>query len=420
MQTSTHSDNSNSNSNSNSKSNDYGIPEPILQEVDNRTGIAHFQFDKMAPGRKFCDIVVLKASFALNAQGLDRTALPANLCYADLHHDEQDPLGSSLRECGDLIVAKPGADLYLTGHAHTDKARAQFIAQVKLVQPDGTTLLNHRCQALGPRYWYSLLPGIWRMSESTPTQRVPLRYELCWGGRDINPDTPADDWHSHLANPSGSGYSFKHLRLSQTSPGIQWEPARFAPGLHREELVGFGPVARFWASRAQYAGTYGKEWQAKLDEALKRKDHLKGPVVMDYAPDFDWRFFQAAHPAMQSPQPLHGDETLELYNLHPDTSSLQARLPAIAIVATFEYLTANDASQASRQATRQSITCRVALDTIHIDTDSRVAHLVWRLSLPQSLGVQSVQLQRMLLDSAARRIPLYNNVAQIKAGSKTP
>jgi hypothetical protein len=320
-----------------------------------------------------------------------------------------------LRECGDLIVAKPGADVYLTGHAHTDKAREQFIAQVKLESIDGKPLLNHRCRALGPRHWYCLLPGIWRMSASTPTQRVPLRYELCWGGREINPDKPVDDWQMHLANPSGSGYSFKHHRLSQTSAGIQWESAALVNGLHQQHLIGFGSIARFWASRAQYAGTYGDAWLQELQERRHAQAQTPAlaaaPTVMDYAPDFDWRFFQAAHPALQHTKAFEGDETLELYNLHPDSPSLQTRLPTFAILATFEHKVQNNTITS---------TYRLALDTLHIDTDSRCAHLVWRLSLPQSLGVQRVQLRRVLLDNAAKRIPIFDNVAQIKtAGVKT-
>lgn len=361
------------------------LPDRVLTELDDQTGLTSFQFMKMAPGIRYCDVVIVKASFAITGQGISPIALPGEIIWADEHRDAEHPLGSSLKCAGDLVLVKPGADVILTGSVHTDKPRTHFVSQVQLLDAQGKAiLLNYACDITGPRQWYTNVLGIWHMSEPQPCTAVPIEYELSYGGRQAHPKEPEDDWVTWATNPSGSGFSFEHLRWTERAPAIQWERRSLVKSLKQDELTGFGPVARFWQSRTQYAGTYGKEWQAKLDEAVKREDHLKGPVIMDYAPDFNLKFFQAAHPKLQTDKPLQGGEWLWLKNIIQGQTMWKGQIPELGITAHYKHPQKGLIKQAFK------------LDTVHVDTTAQTISLTWRLHWLHAEGVTSVQIRRRM------------------------
>ena len=59
------------------------LPEPRDKHLVDQTGLTVFQYDKRAPGLLFCDVVVVKASFALTAQGILPVPMPGELSLAD-------------------------------------------------------------------------------------------------------------------------------------------------------------------------------------------------------------------------------------------------------------------------------------------------------------------------------------------------
>ncbi|MBK6296055.1 MAG: DUF2169 domain-containing protein [Rhodoferax sp.] len=267
------------------------LPEPRLRHLDDQTGLTVFQYDKMAPGRQFCDVVLAKARFELTPEGISRSARPAELCLADTHRNADDPLGSSLAQAGDLIVGKPGADIYVSGLARRAQPARYWAVSVTL-GPQAQPLAHYECAATGPRHWrHSLLSG-WQLSETEPTQAVPIEYELSYGGSKPDSKKPADEWQRFEPNPSGTGFSFDHYPRDQTPAAPQWESASVFASLKSKELVGLGPVARFWTSRKQFIGTYDEAWQ---------REQLKDGVIADYPADFDLRFFQCATPSCKPP-----------------------------------------------------------------------------------------------------------------------
>jgi hypothetical protein len=348
------------------------LPEPQLKHLDDQTGLTVFQYDKMAPGRLFCDVVVVKASFALNAQGIDPRPFPGQLSLADTHRLPDSPMNTSLAQVGDLILGKPGADIYVTGHARNDRYSPWWPVGVT-VGPLEQPLARYDCAVTGPRVWqHTWLKG-WHLSDAQSAQAVPIAYELSYGGRKPDPNRPQDEWDCFEPNPCGTGYSFTGFSTSDTPAGPQWEHAGLLGSWKTKELIGLGPVARFWASRAQYAGTYDERWASQ-----HRPDRIS-----DYASDFDPRFFQCAHPALQTQKPLRGHETLQLEGLlpihdpkRPLETRLRTQLPGLSVVAAWG------------RNTRQAL----PLDTLHIDLDGAQVHLVWRLRLPQTLGIESVHL----------------------------
>jgi hypothetical protein len=352
---------------------------PVLTQLDDDTGLSLFQYCKMAPGKLFCDVVAVKASFALTPEGIDPQPMPGMISMADEPHDAQDPLGSSLARAGDLILGKPGCDLYVTGSVRNAYCVGYWNVGIS-AGDTRTPVMDYRCTATGPRHWqYSLFSG-WHLSEIEDTQEVPIRYELAWGGREPEVGKPAHLWKTHKPNPSGSGFSFEGYSRDARIPAYQWQPHStfFAPGpAQLKQLTGLGPVARFWASRQCYAGTHDDDWlRANADTPIK-----------DYPKDFDLRYFQAAHPCLQAAKPFRGDEALRLSGLLPVPQTIHTRLPGWSIVVA-------GSENYSQQDQKQKL--RLPLDTIHIELDAEqsLAHLVWRLTLPHTLGVQHVHLQR--------------------------
>ena len=347
------------------------LPEPRLKFLDDQTGLTVFQYDKMAPGLLFCDVVVVKASFALTLQGIDPRPAPGQLSLADTHRVADSPMNTSLAQAGDLILGKPGAAIYVTGHARNHRPSNWWRVGVR-VGPQDKPLAHYECAATGPRVWqHTLLKG-WHLSGTEATQAVPVQYELSYGGRKPDSNKPEAEWDSFEPNPCGTGYSLDGYSKSDTPAGPQWERGGLLGSWKSNDLVGLGPVARFWATRSRYAGTYSEEWVSQ---------HKPGKIS-DYAADFDMRFFQCAHPALQTQKPLRGDEAMQLEGLlpvndpdNPLDNRMHTRLPRWAVVAAWRNQRAP-----------------LPLDTLHIDLDNHRIQLVWRLTLPHSFDVESARL----------------------------
>lgn len=351
------------------------LPDPVLERVDNDTGLALLRYMKMAPGRLFCDVLAVKASFVLAPQGIDTTPKPGEFCMADLPRKPDQAMFSSLQQAGDAILGKPGADLYFTGQARRAYPAQRWPVSVGLMSA-GKPLVEYHCMAVGPRVWqHGLLSG-WSASEPEATQAVPIQYELAYGGAKRLPEQAPEDWETFEPNPSGSGFSFEGYSRSDTPAAPQWESGGLLASIKTAELVGLGPVARPWASRSQYAGTYDDAWERMRQE--------QQPVV-DYPKDFDMRFFQCAHPRLQTAAPLRGDERLRLSGLLEHNNDLVTRLPAWRVHATCH----SDATEEKKGVLTRSL----PLDTVHIDLDQQRVNLVWRLTLAHAMTVNSVELK---------------------------
>lgn len=341
------------------------LPDRVLKDFDNQTGLTAFQYEKMGPRRTFCDVIVVKARFALTPDGIEKAPSAGHIFAADRHRNPEDAGGSSLKEAGDLILGKPGADLFFTGTLRRATPWVSDLVSVGLYGPAGQTLAHHQCIVTGPRNWrYSLLSG-WTLSEPQETQTVPILYELSWGGRRPVKDLPPHQWPAHKVNPSGTGFDFSSWSTSDTPAGPQWACADLLfNGLKAKRLTGLGPVPRFWSTRQSYAGTYDAAWQKSFDAGLP-----------DYPADFDMRYFQCAHPALQCAKGLSGNEKLVLTGLNSKRMPTVTCLPGKTVVAHLG---------------RHHVPLKV--DTVHFDLDDQVVHLGWHFALPQQLGLDQLTI----------------------------
>jgi hypothetical protein len=355
------------------------VPHSRLLSVQNLTPFAKLACHKMAPGRRFHETIVLKGAFELMA-GKMRPADPrgAPIIPADAYWDPSAGLRASVREAGDVLLLKPATDVIVTGAARAPGGRPSASWQVAVVVRTGdAVLLRHELTVTGPRHFVHRALRGWTVSDPEPASEVPIRYELAYGGAYPDPERRDDSaaWLAHEANPSGLGFcDVAALDRDREHPAPQWElPAHpvTGPGCG-VPLAGLGPVARHWESRRRFAGTYDEAWQRDMREGLERR------LTPDYAPDFDVRFFQCAHPALTTASPLRGDEWIGLGGLLE--ADLMTQLPGLSVRASVS---------SGRPPWRE---LALPLDTVHFDLEASRVSLSWRLSIPQEDDVRAVIL----------------------------
>ncbi len=125
-------------------------------------------------------------------------------------------------------------------------------------------------------------------------------------------------------------------------------------------LGGWGPLSRHWPVRSRFLGAFPR---ALLEGAF-----------LDLPDAFDLAYFQSS-PLDQRLPPLRGDDWILLQNIFPERNCLKTRLPAAMGKAKI-------VGQGSAFARGYPI--RMGLDSLQIDTDRRVASLLWRGYFPVS------------------------------------
>lgn len=360
------------------------IPPPRLQQVRNQTPFLHFQFDKMGKGQRFHDVVIACGSFVLAPGVLEPAAVHRGPVFADASWAPERAALSSLREAPDVLLTKPGADVYVTGAAHALDwtPRPAWEANLR-VERGGAPLVDKTLRLTGPRHWlWHDDPAERRLSDPASATEVPLRYELAHGGWWFDEgDTPDAAPRVHAPNPSGTGrfgsacrdaHARARYDSGQSAPGpqIEYAAAPIAHGNQDVEVAGFGPIARHWQPRAALAGTYDDAWRQRF----------AGAPFMDYAEDFDERFFQYAPADQVVAQGLVGDERLRMAGFFASAPAVEMQLPGVRIDAICRTAAGSETTEPMR------------LDTVHADLDRMLVHLTWRLTLDQARDTTGVDL----------------------------
>jgi hypothetical protein len=341
-------------------------------EIQNFSQYPHFVFEKHGRRGEVFDVIALRGTFDLVASApATMSAEQRPICMADEYFGE--PESSSLRCESDLSVIKPATDIIMSGHARSlgGKPLPDWVVGLRV----GEQLKGLR--VTGPRQWRNGLGG-WVLSKPEPTDQVPLRYELAFGGRYLLPqknkadtDVSQEEWEEYPLNPVGCGFvSPQEFKSAKQIPAPQIEatdqPITQLNGRYRPE--GFGPISRWWEPRYTHAGTHDELWQ---------RDHYP-----DLPPDFNYAFYNGAHPDLiyrggkpQGPAAhLQGDESYALLGLF-DEGRFDGQLPGVAF--NCEIV---DYTGAHR-------TLKPVLDTVIFDSDARTVSLVWRTTLPRSWNI---------------------------------
>jgi hypothetical protein len=362
------------------------IPEPRLRKVKNETPFRWFDCDKMGPGRRFFDVVIVKGTFKLTEGLLRLATAQADVSLGDESWDAEVPEHASLRLPGDAILTKPSTDVLVTGTARRAEPLTGWNAGV-VVRRQGATLFEHWAAVYGRRAWRHRRAKGWTLDDPEPAIEVPLRYELAYGGayRKSGRAAEADEagagappeWIVHQPNPSGTGFfDLDALDVDRDVRAPQWEDHANPVGeMNRDVAVaGFGPIARPWAARAKYAGTYDEAWERGM-----REDTDRG-LPADYPGDFDPRFFQCAHPGLVAPSRMQGDEEISLVGVVAREGPFTMQLPGKRLMARL----VDGAGDWQNE--------RLVLDTVHVDLDEEEVYLTWRITLDQSRDIRGAAI----------------------------
>lgn len=169
--------------------------------------------------------------------------------HADVHWG--DPTLTSVCYPADCAMDKSGTDVVLVADACAAGGEAAIHIDVKAtIGPLEVMLRAH-----GPRVWTSNGTGL---TSPRATARVPLRWELAFGGRDeVEPGVFVEE----PRNPVGRGIAAEPEKLDGT-PGPQIEAVE-APVRSIEDApvpAGVGAVGRHWEPRRTHMGTYDAAW----------------------------------------------------------------------------------------------------------------------------------------------------------------
>jgi len=335
-------------------------------ELENHSPFPHFLYEKTGYRGKPFDVLAIKGTFRLKT----------DLSIADVDEDQSPPVmadvywgepeTSSLKFETDLIIAKQRTDIHVIGHAYAEQGKPcrRWLAGIRVGE------LRKPLHVTGPRVWH-YASDRWQLGEPEPVESVPLRYELAYGGQYHEDQTENAEPVVYRPNPIGLGFlDLDHLATERHYPAPQIESADPACAIadirQRYPPEGFGPLSRWWEPRANLAGTYDDAWQ---------KNHW--PFLPD---DFDFAFYQSAPAGLQAEGFLQGDEPVVLVGLLPEAKSVATALSGYRPVCVVE----DDGNTLHTLFPR--------LSTVTFDTDGRLIHQTWHLTLPRDFAARHIVL----------------------------
>jgi hypothetical protein len=290
-----------------------------MARVDNLTPYAAIHLPSLSFEDQRLAVVVVAARFTMPLAARDLEGPPALA-------EEQPPVPlvdeyngeagvSSLRCEGQTAHLRPGTDIYLEGYAWAPNRRPSERSTVAVTV--GTCVKT--VDVVGDRSW---VVGGLGLGPSRPQRftALPLVYERCFGGRLA--DVTGADARASEHNPVGRGL-FVRARdaIDQLLPNFEQPGAAIGSISDRPLPAGFGPVARSWRPRREYAGTYDDAWQ-----------RTRAPL---WPRDVDPRFMNAAASGLVAHPRLTGGEAVRLVGVHPD-GPIRFPLPRLALQAKFD------------------------------------------------------------------------------------
>jgi len=306
--------------------------------------------------------VIVKGTFAIPEETGARAPLADEqlpLWEEDLHFDGDT--SASVQFEADTAPYKPAADIVLVGHAYAPNGRPTPRVDVLLrVGPH-----KHILRIVGDRQWTFPSRMLMKplLSAPQPFTTMPLRYERAFGGRDQVGAGYCE------ANPLGQGFIAAKARDAvheKPLPNIEDPYQPITAWNDRPRPVGFGFYGKTWVPRGAFRGT---------EAGLAAPDPVLG-LPSDFTP----KFFNGAHPDLQVPGYLQGDEKVELFNLTPN-GSCAFHLPGITpeVRLTLREQRAAAAGEAALHVLHG------ALDTLVLLPDEHRGYVVWRFwhPLPQ-------------------------------------
>lgn len=294
--------------------------------------------------------IAVRGSFDLSQDGKLGLCDRQELIFSDTY--DGDPHRRSMVYSTDLVPFKPGADVSLIGSAYPPDEQPSCEWTTTVSVADHVKALRIH----GPRQWLPSLMHLkpsWKLGERDRTVSVPLDYRLASGGRYIgDPQGDAD-----RRNPIGPGLlhgDYTRFARPFPAPQIDSVQAPIKNPYDAPEPQGFGPISPWWFQRQRFAGTYDDDW--------KQNRHPRLPA------DFDYRFYQSAHPDLRLAGFLMGHEPVRVDGCRPGGESIAFRVLGVAVVADHFW------------EDGRKVRSRLNLDGLHMDFREATPriHMTWR------------------------------------------
>ncbi len=289
--------------------------------------------------------MIVKASFRIAAGDPELSKTQVPLLATDVFWG--DPVSTSLRAAGEFGLLKPATDVLLVGRAIAPAAGTRVADVGVRVGP-----LSKVVRVFGNRVW-KRSAGQWRPSDPEPWERMPMRWELAYGGMAQAQGSEVPDHEPR--NPVGRGLVSRKGRplAQQPLPNLEDPLALLSEPDDRPPPACFAPIAPSWMPRRSYAGTYDEAW------TRSRAPYL--PL------DFDPRFFHVAPPGLIAPGFLQGGEPVRLIGFSVG-EPIDFELPRCALEFEFDF----DGAKLPQQP---------QLETVLIEPDAARVQLLWRAAL---------------------------------------
>ncbi|MEO3999634.1 DUF2169 domain-containing protein [Mesorhizobium sp. CAU 1732] len=305
---------------------------------DNTTPFSAIAFEQWHRDGTTMAAVAVRGVYELSDSGSLSLSDHQELVFADEYAGSSQD--TALVRTSDLVPFKPSADITVVGSTYPPghEKSARWECGIKVGE------LKHILRCSGPREWEATgrkgASPSWKLTDARPVESMPLDYLNASGGSIIgDPDRGV----SHF-NPLGPG--ILHPRYTPMdrrfrAPAIDSENYPVNDPFAEVEPQGMAPVPPSWRFRLQHAGTY--------DDAWLEKRHPKLPE------NFDYRFYQTAHPALIYPGYLRGDEQVTFAGLTPGGEVHRFNLPNALPCAKFLWSDGKEVSM------------RLNLDGLHLD-----------------------------------------------------
>jgi hypothetical protein len=257
---------------------------------------------------------VVKATFRIGAEEPELAKPQVPLLATDVFWG--DPTKTSLRAVGEFALLKPATDVLLIGRAIAPAPDTR-VADVSLsVGPVSRTV-----RVFGDRHWQKS-GNKWQPSAPQPWERMPLRWELAFGGIALALGDEVPDHEPR--NPVGRGLVARDTEPSENQPlpNLEDPQSPISDPHDRPTPACFAPIAPTWFPRRPFAGTYDDAW-------------IKGRAP--YLPkDFDTHYFQVAPKELIAPGFLQGGEPVRLAGFSAG-EPLSFELPDCGLALEFDF-----------------------------------------------------------------------------------
>lgn len=333
----------------------------------NYTPFEPMRFESLDINDEPFQVVILRGTFDIKPNApLQPVVEQEPIVLADEFYEELNT--SSVRFESDLAPYKPRSDIIInaTAFAPGGKPLSHWVVGAQVGK------LQKRLLVTGPRYWHHHFAGGWKITDPEACVEVPVKYEYAYGGQ-----WQHDEESGVLEeNPVGLGYvNKKYLDKSQPLPAPRvMSPANPVMELGKNyKPEGLSVITKSWLPRRAQAGTYDDRWLKERHPYLPK--------------DFDYTFYNCAHPDLIYDGYLKGHEQVVLQHLHPQHPLLRFYLPNCEVLLFLGY------------ADGKAGMCRLNLDTLHIEVAANRAYLVWRGQLPAGERLKALEARAMITDS---------------------